>query len=158
MVVVSEVTSLVDLANRCINLHVQDSGLEGFDEENHRRIREFAKDGKWIELDGNRLSIRLYQSREEFENGEKSRQKMLAGDQPSFQGKVSYDEPFVQFDFGEPNADQSVIRIDNLRDGNYNSLVVDHIRGQHTVFDKLDVGPIRDAFLKTGKTDPPQKR
>ncbi|MCA9068692.1 MAG: hypothetical protein KDA84_07205, partial [Planctomycetaceae bacterium] len=89
-VTVSNVSRLIELANRAINLDAHSGKLGDFDKESQKQIRDFAEDGKWVQLDGNRLSIRFLQSRKQFAEGAKSRAKYTANGKPVLANRVHY--------------------------------------------------------------------
>jgi hypothetical protein len=158
-ITVSNVSRLIKTANELANLEFQKGSLASYEEHTRPKIRQFAKDGgKWIDLDGNRFTLRLLQSKEDFKETNKDLEKLTTDGKPALKDKLQYDEPFVILTVGKPEAEVGELQIDNLREGKYNSYVLDYIRQNHKVAEKLDIATIRGEFLKSGKLPQPAKR
>ena len=149
-VVVRNVTRLLELASRWIRLAVEADALEGYDDAARQAIRQFIADGgNWIELDGNQLTIRYFTTPEQYAVQEKSQRLFTADGKPAFAGKLAYDAPFAVLTIGSPDAAMTTLQVDNLRNGSYNSLVLDEVRQKHDVLERLNLDRIRDDFLKS---------
>ena len=141
-VTVSNVSKLLELANQGVNLGALSSEHGKWTEQIHK----FARDnGQWFSLDGNKLTIRFYA--EDLDETKEEMAKTIANGKPAFDGVAGYDEPFVTLTFGKKDATRTDFQADNLADGKYNTLVLDHISDRHEVIGMLNVARIRDKFF-----------
>lgn len=153
-VTISNVSQLIEAANRYGSLKVRSQRHSKFGKEAQRQIREFAEDGKWVELDGARLTVRFFQTREDFAEGLKNLSRYKANGKPALPNAFQYNEPFAQLTFGKEDAVRTDIQIDNLQEGKYNPLLLDHVRKHYELRESVDIEKLRKEFLEKGQVSP----
>ena len=164
-VVVSDVSRLIEKANRLINLALKADELLSdqtkLTQEQKQKIKQFVDhDGHWIERDGNRLTFQFVHTYQDHMRMRKSLAKMIRdGTKTGFADLLemdvffSFDEPFAQVQLGRGDILPTEITggILNKYSSPYNSKLLGYVRKKYPVAEKPDLARIRDEFFRTGK-------
>jgi hypothetical protein len=154
---VSNVSKLVEKTNQFLSLGIQSTeGLSGdaFSQEGKAQIRKFFETTNCLELKGNQFIVHFPMSHENFSKMRKDLTEAKSKGEPDLllslleeDFDMSYEEPIMQVVVGGKYSKQTEIEADKLQEGEYNTLVLNHVRENFTLEEDVDVDKLRREFL-----------
>ncbi len=153
-VTISNASQLVDTANRLLSMVAQDVEWTEYNPKARAQIMKLSKDSNWIELTGNKVVVRFPQSLKEHFNMRREIADSIQKNTSTFfvdllnqDILMSYREPILELTLGSKGANRTQIG-GALSKGEYNTLVLDHVRETYAIQEKVEVEKVRDKFFK----------
>jgi hypothetical protein len=146
---VKNVKQLIDQANRSISLAILAKEPDPDKNEQEygliEREKALAKAGhKWIEADGNRISVSFPASQEDFMETKNEAESYTGNSAPVVE--VSYNDELMTIVIGHSGTEQVVIS--KQVNGPYTTNAVKHIATEYDIKDKLDIPGLKQAAFE----------
>jgi hypothetical protein len=146
-VTVDNVSKLIPLINTWVDATLAADALESFSPAEQAKLRNFsARRGPWVELSGNELRIRFWDTYDKFiEFRDETLKKFNRG-----QIVINYDQPLVEVIVGRP--DNAVTTLTTPASTKPDRKLIEVVRKKYGIEKVVDIDGLRRNFL--GLTQP----
>jgi hypothetical protein len=148
-VTISNVSGIVSRINNFARRKFAEIAYE-MGESAPQRLRDFAKKGECVRVDGNQVRIRFYRSYPKFvESRRNAIEKKEPFDIRTQDAVLNYDEPMVEVIFGR--LGQKTTTLSRPAEGKSSEILIKYVKEKYGLVPMPDLEKLRATFIETGK-------